>query len=636
MAESEIIVCGKRYDVDHPVVTFEDEGGYSAYVPHRTDKIGQVYAADPAPGLEKRITRFRARRSMGRARTLGRLRQVVRQFVVHLDGCRDARMCFHVLHNQRGLSVHFMVDNDGTIYQTLDLEHCAFHAGGVNEISIGVELQNRGDAARYPNYYKGEERRTVTCRVHGHQFLAYDFTTAQYEAMTKLGRAVSRILDIPLQSPQQSGEQVWTTIPSVRRYTGYLGHYNIESQKWDPGPWDFSRLFGGIGSKVTFPLTPLREVLKQPEDQERFQREAAQYFDLTEKQGLAHFPVGPLGQSRLWHGGVHLPAQERKPVFAPFMGKIVAARMAPPCPTGSCNFILLRHSINSSKGALPFFSLLFHLVREEDNPWIRNIVPWLSRTRHATWRRDLDSGRIALLEEEVEAGEVIGHVGEAGPPGHRSSQVHFALFSGQEISRTLDPSYWEIIETPGRSRFCENPSIIERIDRPSKGRPRDRLLSRRELRDFFKGDPRREELRRVAVRHLSEWTPGQWSRELEHAPDFSRLSATEKARLIAQQVLPTLWWKPEVAAHAGLPGDGVIYSYHPIGFLVWYMKLSQQLSTSRTAGIESADRWEGKMAPSQFTVDSESAKGMIDEEDHFSGDAGRKLTLEDLVNGYKD
>ena len=84
--------------------------------------------------------------------------QVIRQFVVHHDGCQDSRTCFQVLHNERGLSVHFLIDNDGTIFQTLDLVDCAFQAAGVNEISVGVELANRGDALRFPERLSRQAR----------------------------------------------------------------------------------------------------------------------------------------------------------------------------------------------------------------------------------------------------------------------------------------------------------------------------------------------------------------------------------------------------------------------------------------------------------------------------------------------
>jgi tyrosyl-tRNA synthetase len=48
------------------------------------------------------------------------------------------RQCFKVLHDARDLSVHFMLDLDGTIYQTLDLKERAWHATTSNSRSVGA------------------------------------------------------------------------------------------------------------------------------------------------------------------------------------------------------------------------------------------------------------------------------------------------------------------------------------------------------------------------------------------------------------------------------------------------------------------------------------------------------------------
>jgi hypothetical protein len=158
MPGSSIIVCGKKYDIGQRVVTFEDDPGVNAYTPHRTDKPSEVPPFQPAKGMAGIRDRWRQRRLIGADRSIDRLKQVVRQFVVHHDGCQDSRTCFQVLHNERGLSVHFLIDNDGTVFQTLDLVDCAFQAAGVNEISVGVELANRGDAMRFPERLSRQAR----------------------------------------------------------------------------------------------------------------------------------------------------------------------------------------------------------------------------------------------------------------------------------------------------------------------------------------------------------------------------------------------------------------------------------------------------------------------------------------------
>ena len=124
-AGSNIIVCGQRFDVGQRVITFQDDPSVSAYTPHRTDEPSKVPPFAPAKGMAGAVLRYRARGLIGADRSLERLKQVVRQFVIHHDGCMDSRSCFQVLHNERGLSVHFLIDNDGTIFQTLDLVDCA-------------------------------------------------------------------------------------------------------------------------------------------------------------------------------------------------------------------------------------------------------------------------------------------------------------------------------------------------------------------------------------------------------------------------------------------------------------------------------------------------------------------------------
>lgn len=634
-AGSEIIVCGKRFEIEHPVCTFEDTEGFSAYVPHRTDDTSQIYASHPAPGLAGRAERYRQRRLLGGSSRIEHLRQLVGQITVHLDGCDSAARCFDVLHNQRGLSVHFMVDNDGTIYQTLDVLHCAFHAAGVNEVAVGIELQNRGDAARHPNLYGGR-RETVTCWVHGAQFLCYAFTDAQYQAMSKLSRALARILDVPLTSPRHDRELVWTRLPDPRTFKGFLGHYHVSLNKWDPGPFDFQRLFQGLSARVTYPLSPPRE---RAEPVEGAGTESQTYYENSELDADAHFPVGPLGRSHLWHGGVHLRAREGAPVFAIASGRIVAARDAA-CPIGSCSFVLLQHDLRVGARQVSFYSLFYHLAGNDPGRELAagaSEPRWLEAARQdeRSWTA-LQRGEVALLSVEVEAGELVGHVGRAGPPRHRSPQIHFAVFSPTEVGAPVDPGHWHLLDGGERDRLCRDPWLLRRIDRARGGSPPDGKLTRRELRNFFQLNPRREELRRLVVRHRSEWTPGDWPRALAEAPDFASLGPAERRRLIAEQIEPTLFWTPDFARQLDLPASGVIYSYHPIGFVSWLSRLQREEVEIATRGIAGADAWEGQQAPEHLTVDAEAADAMTDHEDYYSGAAGKGLELEDLIKGYQD
>ena len=72
-----------------------------------------------------------------------------RFFVTHWDVCLSSNSCFRVL-EKRGISIHFGIDNDGTIYQWLDMQHAGWHASGRswNHNCVGVEIAN----AYYPKY----------------------------------------------------------------------------------------------------------------------------------------------------------------------------------------------------------------------------------------------------------------------------------------------------------------------------------------------------------------------------------------------------------------------------------------------------------------------------------------------------
>lgn len=636
MANEGIIICGARYPIDHRVLTYEDPSGFSAYLPHRSDDRSKVFASTPCPGLEHRITRYRARRSMGGDRSLSRLKAVVKQLVVHLDGCRNSAMCYDVLHNQRGLSAHFLVDNDGTIYQTLDLLDCAFHAGGVNEISIGIELSNRGDAAKYPNYYK-EGRDTLTCRIHGAQFLAYDFTLKQYEAMMHLSRLLTQVFDIPLRFPLTNArEAIWTKLDQPRRFSGFVGHYHLSTNKWDPGPWDFPRLLQSIGSSVSFPFSEKVDRLlnQSPKIQAKLEQEADRYFDNAEQDTTVYFPVGPLGRSRLWHGGIHLKAPEQKKIRSMFNGKIVAAKFGSDCPIGSCNFILMRHQLSFAGRPWTFFSLFYHLFwNNTDIKHSTRGISWLERIYK---KNKLDQGQTLLLDHAIQAGEYIGKVGRAGPIDHRSPQIHLAIFSAEELTREFDPGYFELYDDGSRSRLCNSPKLIKKIDRPVGSAPPDGMLSRRELRNFFRYSADRYKMRNAVAHHRTEWSDGDWEKELLLAEDFKRLSSSRRTRLIEDQIKPSLWWTKDLAKHSGLPNDEMVYSYQPITFILWYHKMLEKMGNTRMKGLGSAKDWEGKMAPSHLTVDGESSVDATDAEDIYSGKRNQSLTLEDLVNGYPE
>lgn len=283
-AGDEIVACGQLFHTGAPVVLWMDPGGYDAYRVHCRFDPDQVMPSNPVDSSSPaRYSSFRrhlppevAEEVRADGWSLPLLQEWVDLFVIHYDVCGTSRHCFRVLQDGRGLSVHFMLDLDGTIYQTLDLKERAWHAGTANDRSVGIEIANMG---AYPNmnvldkwYAKDENGDTyvtlppgrgdggirtpdfvayparnepVTGNVQGQDLMQYDFTEEQYESLIKLTATLCQVLpSIDCDYPRDEEGNLRTTKltdEEMADFSGVLGHYHITTRKIDPGPafdWD--------------------------------------------------------------------------------------------------------------------------------------------------------------------------------------------------------------------------------------------------------------------------------------------------------------------------------------------------------------------------------------------------------------
>ncbi|MBC8409881.1 MAG: N-acetylmuramoyl-L-alanine amidase [Rhodobacteraceae bacterium] len=176
----------------------------------------------------------------------------VNMFVNHWDVCLSSSSCAKVLNN-RGVSVHFCLDNDGTIYQMLDTQHAAWHAGvaKVNKLSIGVEISN----AYYPKYqdwYKknghGERPLIEDAKVNNSTLEPFlGFYEIQIQALKELWRACATAYDIPLVTLESSSDNFKTSIKTEPKaangsFNGFVSHYHITKRKIDCAGLDIAKL----------------------------------------------------------------------------------------------------------------------------------------------------------------------------------------------------------------------------------------------------------------------------------------------------------------------------------------------------------------------------------------------------------
>jgi N-acetyl-anhydromuramyl-L-alanine amidase AmpD len=651
-----VIIGGQEFQTDAKIVNFREGPRWDATIESciatETDpnpfakgctmQAPGKYAPYDGFGGHKFTRRYQGRPALQHSWNRGvnapydAAKQVIRQFMIHHDGCATADMCFSVLQNERGLSCHFLVDNDGTIFQTLDLALEGWHGSELNASSIGVELCNRGDAAKEPTYYsrKNQSRDVKPCKINNHVIKSYDFTKEQKEEMRRLARALLRLLpNLPAEYPQASpGQAALDTVgyAGLARFSGYIGHYHLTTNKWDPGPWDFKEFCEGIRGAFSFPLFPRGTPQPNqtqpvvPSQANLVKEEAELLYKLNEQRADGgYFPVGPWGDSRLWHGGIHLATAERAKVFAPFPGRLVAARMGASSPIGSVNFVLVRHQMSLADRKLEFYSLYMHLA---DEMKASDPAEWLAKARIGKdgKPRELKSGEVWLLDEAIEAGAHIGHVGVAGPGDLAKPQLHLELFANSDLFEGMPAVPWETIDGSSGGRFCDAARINDIIDGN-----KDLMLSREELKSFYTSGGAATHY--LVTRHVSEWTADpSWSESLRLPKDFRHLKPAAIDALVAEQITPGLWWDDKTAAHCKLPPDGVVYHYHPISFVRW---LNEKLIEAAGQAAPGFDASKAGAVPEGITDDREGV-GMASKDAFVEDTCNGQLTLKELVQGF--
>jgi hypothetical protein len=239
-----IMVNGNLYDIGVPVVRWADKGGFDAYstatatYKEEDRKTGKV--------ITKSVSgkRYQARKQ-------GILS--INQFMLHHTGGFTASTCFNTLHNNRKLSVHYILDDIGKVYQTLDVKELAWHGGAHNNQSVGVECVLYPDAEKNPSAYSSDRLTKFSLAPHDSfdQYIQKDtrhvFALPEYqvEALARLvagtwvavanerKQVPDAFLEPPMlmRGPDSNILMDYTT--SAKQHTGMLLHANASEAKWD-------------------------------------------------------------------------------------------------------------------------------------------------------------------------------------------------------------------------------------------------------------------------------------------------------------------------------------------------------------------------------------------------------------------
>jgi hypothetical protein len=161
------------------------------------------------------------------------------RIVLHHDVCFDAKMCHHVLED-KGISTHFCIDNDGTIFQFLDpATSVCWAQGAFNGTSIGIDVSNAVElkfASRYAS-----PRPVLRQVINGMSFRAMGPYPVQEEALADLCALLCSKMGIRASVPlKPTGDPLLEKIEAVPM--GIVGHLHLTAEKWDPFGLDWNLL----------------------------------------------------------------------------------------------------------------------------------------------------------------------------------------------------------------------------------------------------------------------------------------------------------------------------------------------------------------------------------------------------------
>jgi len=174
--------------------------------------------------------------------------------VTHWDVCLSAESCKRVL-DKRGISTHFVIDNDGTIVQLVDCNDIAWHAGNrkVNNASIGIDFSNAYYTKYQSTYIKngfGERPVLRDSVVHGVKLNPHlGYYPAQILAYKALLEFLNKTYGIELECPlDESGNLLKGVFEPASKgvYNGVVCHYHLTRRKIDTAGLELKKIINEI------------------------------------------------------------------------------------------------------------------------------------------------------------------------------------------------------------------------------------------------------------------------------------------------------------------------------------------------------------------------------------------------------
>jgi len=335
--------------------------------------------------------------------------------------------------------------------------------------------------------------------------------------------------------PERNGEVIMDTLPNPLDFHGIVGHLHVDldKQKWDPGALDWKRILRALQGFV-FPIQ-IRAFTEVPRTRDELLAARRAAFFSSEERASGFFPLAP---GRLFHSGVHLRGREGTPVVAPTRGRIVAVRKGE-YHGSSTSFVLLKHDIEVDGELITFFSLLAHLALPAIGP--DNPIPWmqaLQQPDRAETRSALESGRVVLLDERAETGDLLGYIGQVHRGPEQGPELHFEIFTAERLPGDLERGF-RTLNASGDGPIARRAPLVAMLDKNGDGQ-----ISEAELTAVFHGSDmtKRQALRRAVVHHRHEWGNRTTLEEFVGLRELSSISEADRRRLYAIAIAPYIFW----------------------------------------------------------------------------------------------
>lgn len=251
--DTSIVFFGELFDVGVRVVKWYERRGYDGY-----SKKRHVTTYDDRKTGKKKTKIVKGKRYGGRWPNPGRKLTAITQFMVHHTGGFLPGVCFGTLHNERRLSVHFILDDKGVIYQTLDCKEIAWHGGKQNRRSIGVECCLYPKAWSNPGAYSEKRCERLGLAEHdvgqsyiqGKDRMVFLMPDEQAENLAFLIAGTwfardclaGRVDTAPVFPSFAAGNPDMDYKPEHKEHVGLVMHSNVSTKKWDAAGVDSANL----------------------------------------------------------------------------------------------------------------------------------------------------------------------------------------------------------------------------------------------------------------------------------------------------------------------------------------------------------------------------------------------------------